>query len=130
LNEEQKAMSIKSENGLYQVLETVLREQERPMDCNELFGFSEVKAHAASPARVSDYLAGLWRKGLVSRLPSAGPSKARWAYQWKKRATPEPLTAVVHVPKLIVERPHLVISEEGKTIQIEMSNLTILIKAR
>lgn len=58
-----------SEKGLFNALEKILRETGEPMDCNQLFEKSEVREYAATANRVSDYLGGLWRKGLVTRLP-------------------------------------------------------------
>jgi hypothetical protein len=118
-----------SENGLFQALEKALRATGEAMDCNELFDMADIKAYAASPNRVSDYLGGLWRKGLVVRLPNESDSKsrARWKYQWKDRAPPG-VVGVLHTPKLLVDRPTILITEEGQTMQIQMPGLTILIK--
>jgi hypothetical protein len=117
-----------SEKGLFQALEKVLRETGKAMDCNELFDMASIKEYAASPNRVSDYLGGLWRKGLVVRLPtvSEGGAKARWAYQWKDNVLAT--VGTDYAPRLLVDRPTLVITEEGTTIQIAMKELTILIK--
>ena len=54
-----------SEEGLYRLLEKLLREAEGPMNCNELFDIAEVRDYAASPNRVSDYLGNMWRRGLL-----------------------------------------------------------------
>jgi hypothetical protein len=72
-----------SEKGLLQALEIALRESGRAMDCNELFDLPDVREHAATANRVSDYLGLMWRRALVTRVPSAqeGGSRARWAYQ-------------------------------------------------
>lgn len=120
-----------SENGLFQALEKVLRETGEPMDCNQLFDMPEIREHAASANRVSDYLGGLWRKGLVVRLPSStdGTSRARWSYQWKDRVPPG-VEGKAYAPKLLVDRPTVLITEEGGTMQIEMPHLTIIIKQK
>lgn len=120
-----------SENGLFQALEKVLRETGEPMDCVQLFDLQSIKDHAASPNRVSDYLGGLWRKGLVLRLPTTGDgkSRARWSYQWKDRV-PVGANATAYAPKLLVDRPTVLITEEGGTMQIEMPHLTIIIKQK
>jgi hypothetical protein len=117
-----------SEKGLFNALEKILRQTGKPMDCNELFDITEVREYAATANRVSDYLGGLWRKGLVVRLPTAGDgsSRARWAYQWKERA--EPGAGVDYAPKLLVDRPTVLITEEGSTMQIVTPHLTIIIK--
>lgn len=117
-----------SEKGLFNALEKVLRATGEPMDCNQLFDLPEIKEHAATANRVSDYLGGLWRKGLVTRLPSEGDrnSRARWSYQWKVNALPG--TGEDYVPRLLVDRPSVLITEEGTTIQITMPHLVIILK--
>lgn len=117
-----------SENGLFNALEKVLRETGEPMDCVQLYDLPEIREYAASVNRVSDYLGGLWRKGLVKRLPTSaeGASRARWAYQWKDRVPPG--VGVDYAPKLLVDRPTVLITEEGGTMQITMPSLTIIIK--
>jgi hypothetical protein len=50
-------------------------------------------------------------------------------YQWKERA-PKGVEGVLYAPKLLVDRPTVLITEEGKTIQIELPNLTIIIKQK
>lgn len=120
-----------SENGLFQALEKVLRDTGEAMDCNQLYDMPTIREHAASPNRVSDYLGGLWRKGLVVRLPNEGDgkSRARWKYQWKDHV-PKGVSGIPYAAKLLVDRPAVLITEEGKTIQIEMPNLTIIIKQK
>lgn len=48
-----------SDTGLFPVLEAILKAAEGPMDCQSLFDFPEVREHAASVNRVSDYLGNL-----------------------------------------------------------------------
>jgi hypothetical protein len=117
-----------SEKGLFQALEKVLRTTGEPMDCNQLFDLPEVREHAATANRVSDYLGGLWRKGLVTRLPSAGDgvSRARWSYQWKDSAPPG--TGTEYAPRLIADRPNMVITEDGTTIHLTFPHLVISIR--
>jgi hypothetical protein len=124
-----------SEDGLYNALEKALRESKQPLDCVQLFDIPEVKEHAASANRVSDYLGNLWRRGEVVRLPGGGTanSRARWSYQWKKNplgAKSTPAAGIEYTPRLLVDRPTAVITEEGKTIHIETPHLTIIIKQR
>jgi hypothetical protein len=117
-----------SEKGLFNALEKILRATGEPMDCNQLFDIPEVREYAATANRVSDYLGGLWRKGLVKRLPTAGDSasRARWSYQWKD-SVPEGV-GTDYAPRLLVDRPSILITEEGTTIQITMPHLTIILK--
>ena len=61
-----------SEEGLYKALEKALRNAKDPMDCVQLFDLPEVKEHAASANRVSDYLGNLWRRGEVTPDPLDG----------------------------------------------------------
>lgn len=117
-----------SEKGLFNALEKILRTTGEPLDCNQLFDMPEVREHAATANRVSDYLGNLWRKGLVKRLPSAGTgsSRARWCYQWKDSVPPG--VGIDYTPTLLVDRPNVIISEEGQSILIVMPHLSITIK--
>lgn len=119
------------ETGLYQVLEKILFEAKEPLDCHQIYNMPEVRKYAASPARVSDYLGNIWRKGLVSRIPNpeTGRGAPRWKYIWKKKVAPNQ-QVIEYAPKLLVHKPTVLITEEGDTIQIEMPNLTILIKQK
>ena len=72
----------------------------------------------------------MWRKGLLSRIPSDGTYKAKWGYLWKENTPPPGLVTVQHTAKLLVDRPTVIITEDGSTIQIEMPELTILIKQK
>lgn len=128
MKRQEKAMRF-SEEGLYKALEKIMRGTEQPMDCNQLYEHAEVREHAASANRVSDYLGNMWRKGLLTRVPSDGTTKARWSYLWKD-STPPGLVGVLPTARLLVERPTMIISEEGATIQIEMPDLTILVKQK
>lgn len=119
-----------SEEGLYQLLEKILFEAEGPLDAQEIYSMPDVRKYAASSNRVSDYLGNIWRKGLASRVPAGGEGRGpRWKYVWKNK-TPPGAKAVEYTPKLLVNRPTVVITEEGQTIQIEMPELTILIRQK
>lgn len=64
-----------SEEGLYRLLEKLLRAAKEPKNCNELFDVAEVREYAASPNRVSDYLGNMWRRGLLRRVPETDPGR-------------------------------------------------------
>ena len=121
-----------NEEGLFAALETVLRRTGEAMDCNQLFDLPEIKEHSQSPNRVSDYLGGLWRKGLVTRLPAGtdSNSRARWAYQWKKDNRITAQQGVDYAPRILADRPTILITEEGSTITIELPNLFIVIRPK
>ncbi len=119
------------EEGLYELLEKLLMGANEPLDCNELFDRPEVRVIAASANRVSDYLGNIWRKGRVSRIPATNPGRGpRWKYQWKTKIKIGGTTSFEYAPKIIASRPTLVISEQGEQIQIEMAELTILIRQK
>jgi len=103
------------ESGLIPALETALQSATTPLDCTQLFAMAEIRAHAASVTRVSDYLGNLWRRGLVERLPGLKNTdgRSRWMYQWrgKRPLAPE---AIVYSPKVLTDRPSMLITEEGE----------------
>lgn len=118
------------EEGLYQLLEKILFEANEPLDAVQIFDMPEVRKLAASANRVSDYLGNIWRKGLATRIPAGGEGRGpRWKYQWKTKVAPSQKT-VEYTPKLLVNRPTVVITEEGLSMQIEMPDLTIIIKQK
>jgi len=119
-----------SEEGLYRLLEKLLRAAKEPKNCNELFDNQEVREYAASPNRVSDYLGNMWRRGLLRRVPETDPGRGpRWRYIWKDKVPPE-LGAIDYLPKSLVDRPNLLISEDGDRIQIDLKEIVIIIQQR
>ena len=125
-----------NEDGLFPALEAALKAAKEPLDCQTLFDMPEIRKHAASANRVSDYLGGLWRKGKVVRLPAPKTenSRARWMYAWKGGTGPklhENLKAALeYTPRILADRPTVLITEEGGTITLELPNLFIVIKTK
>lgn len=119
------------QTGLTLALETVLQAATESLDCAQLFDMPEIKTHAASVTRVSDYLGNLWRRGLVERLPAAKNSdgRTRWMYQWRKNRTPS-AESIVYAPRVITDRSSMLITEEGDVMTIEMANLVIAIRQK
>lgn len=120
-----------SESGLIPALETTLQAATTALDCVQLFDMPEIKAHAASVTRVSDYLGNLWRRGLVERLPAekSPDGRTRWSYQWRRNRTPSP-ESIVYSPRVIADRSSMLITEEGNIMTIEMANLVIQIRQK
>lgn len=120
-----------NEDGLFPVLEAALKAATEPLDCQTLFDMPSIKDRAASVNRVSDYLGNLWRKGLVSRLPAPKieGTRARWLYAWKGQKGPA-IYGTDYTPKILADRPALLISEDGRDITIELENLIITIRQK
>ena len=121
------------ETGLFPVLEAALKAAKEPLDANDLFDMPKVKDHAASMNRVSDYLGNLWRKGYVTRAPApkGRDSRCLWVYQWKGNRGPKIYDhALEYTPKVIADRPSVLITEEGNTITLEFPNLVIVVKGK
>lgn len=106
-----------NENGLFPALEKVLKAASEPLDCQVLYDMPEIREHAASVNRVSDYFGGLWRKGLVVRLPAPKNenSRSRWMYEWKGHKGPA-LRGIEHTPRILADRPSVLITEDGNLI--------------
>jgi hypothetical protein len=125
-----------SEEGLFPALEAALKAATEPLDCQALYDMPSIREHAASANRVSDYLGGLWRKGKVVRLPApkTDSSRSRWVYAWKGSKGPKLhanlQAALEYTPRVLADRPSVLITEEGSTITIEMPNLMVIIKAK
>ena len=120
-----------SESGLFPALERTLQAATAPLDCNQLYDLPEIKTHAASVNRVSDYLGNLWRKGLVERLqaPKYPDGRSRWLYRWRGNRAPSP-EGIVYAPRVLADRPTMLVTEEGGMLNIELPNLLISIRQK
>jgi len=122
-----------NESGLFPALEAALKAASEPLDCQTLFDMPEIRKHAASANRVSDYLGGLWRKGLVVRLPAVKNenNRSRWAYEWKGNKGPKLYAeALEYAPKILADRPTLLVTDDGNNVTIETPNLIIQIRQK
>lgn len=120
----------------FPALEAALKAASEPLDCQTLFDMPSIREHAASANRVSDYLGGLWRKGLVVRLPApkSENSRSRWAYVWKGPKGPKLHAAmtegIAFAPKILADRPTCLITEDGSVVTIETPHLMIQIRQK
>ena len=122
-----------NETGLFPALEAALKAASDPLDAQALFDMASVKEHASSANRVSDYLGNLWRKGLVTRVPAAKTdgSRSRWMYEWKGNKGPRLYDhALEYTPRVLADRPSVLITEEGLVITMEFQNLVISIRQK
>lgn len=121
-----------NEDGLFPALEAALKAATEPLDCQALYDMPAIREHAASANRVSDYLGGLWRKGKVVRLPApkGENSRSRWAYQWKESRGPKIHSGVEYTPRILADRPAMLITEEGSKITIELPHLILIIQTK
>lgn len=120
-------------DGLFPVLEAALKAASEPLDCQTLYDMPSVQKHASSVNRVSDYLGGLWRKGLVVRLPApkTGESRARWMYEWKgHKGAKVHAEAMEYAPRVLTDKPSLLITEEGNVMTLETPHLIIQIRQK
>ena len=131
----------RNQQGLFAALEAVLKKAKQPLTCVKLYeDFPNVKKHAASANRVSDYLGGLWRKGKVTRsiAPKDG-SAARWAYSWKvQNATTSIAEQIEYHGKArefveslrsetVYSKPGIEIQDSGNSVTVELPNFVITI---
>lgn len=128
----------RKQNGLFVVLEELLKTANRPVTCLDLWDRQEVRDIAESSNRVSDYLGHMWRKGLARRVPAPKSlnSEARYAYTWNwgnehEAQTGTKLSAPVEEKldvRTILDRPTVQITEDGDEITITLPKLSITIK--
>ena len=119
----------KFEDRLFPALEQALQTSLTPLDCTQLYAMPEIRKHALSVNRVSDYLGNLWRKGLVFRLPAPknGQGRTHWLYEWKKGAAPAP-DRIEYTPRVLADRPTMLVTEQGSVLTVELPNLLISIR--
>jgi hypothetical protein len=126
-------MRSSTDDGLFPALEAALKASEDPLDCQALFDMPEVKKYANSVNRVSDYLGNMWRKNLVTRLPAPKTSntRSRWMYEWRGNRGPKIYEhALEYTPRVIVDKPSVLITEEGNVITLEFPNLLITVRQK
>jgi hypothetical protein len=118
-------------NQLFPAIEKALRDSSEPMSCTQLFAIPEVKKHAQSINRVSDYLGNLWRKNLVVRLHAGNEdvSRSRWCYQWKDPKV-QVTDSVEYLPRVIADRPSVLVTELGNVLTLEFPNLVVQIRQK
>ena len=77
-------MAIKSDAEIYQVIERHLRESKDPLTCVALWEHADVREHAPSADKVSDFLGLMWRRNLLQRwnTPKNSMDRSRYAYSW------------------------------------------------
>jgi len=77
------------QSSIYSKIEDILKHSDKPLTCTELFDKSEIRQEVNSTDEVSDRLGYLWRRGLVTRVPSPklGVKSARYAYSWRNNTT-------------------------------------------
>jgi len=121
-------MSV-SRNQLFPAIEQALKASSEPLDCAQLFAMPEIRKHANTVSRVSDYLGNLWRRNAVLRLPARDldKSRSRWCYQWR-HGHESVANTVEYIPQVIADRPSLLITELGNVVTIEMPSLVISIR--
>lgn len=122
---------MKTESGLYDALKVILQEANEPLTCVRIWeDHQAVREYAKTANRVSDYLGGLWRKGLLLRLPAprTDSDSSRWAYQWRKDLRePDP---IAFPTAIVLKKPGITISEDGNKIVLDLPHLTITIQTK
>jgi hypothetical protein len=119
-------------DGLFPALDAALKAASAPMTAQALYEVSSVRENAASVNRVSDYLGNMWRKGQVERTPapSTPEDRSRWAYSWKGVKGPKIAGAMEYMPRVIADRPSVLITEDGNLMTLEFPNLIIQIRQK
>ena len=136
----------RTESGLYGLLETLLKQADRPLTCVDLYDVQDVRDLALNPNRVSDYLGGLWRKGRVTRsaAPRSDTDSSRWAYSWRVKPgdTKNVEVEFGQAPQLVydastagqrrtlLDKPEILITHDENTVSIDLPNFTITVKIK
>lgn len=130
-------MAIKSEAGIYQVLEDAIRtSKDEPLTCVDLFELAAVRKHAADANKVSDFLGHMWRRGLLQRwyAPKESRAKARYAYTWLEENTDpkpaEPITRIVSSTAQHMSKPQVTITEEEQRVILDFPQFTIIVQRK
>lgn len=62
--------------------------------------------------------------------PKESNSKSRWMYEWKGQRGAKYLDAIEYTPKVLADRPSVLITEEGNVITMEFPNLVISVRQK
>lgn len=131
-------MSIKSEAGIYKVLEDLLKatDDANPLTCVDLFNNPKVRKFAPDANKVSDFLGHMWRRGLLQRwyAPKDSRAKARYAYTWKNEDVNTPSSVPVDrigvVPGRYASKPNVTITESEHSIILDFPQFTITVQSK
>ena len=125
-------MVIKSEFGIYRILEHLLKGSQEPLTCVDLFDDPEVKKFAKTTSRVSDFLGHMWRRGLLDRYYASkdSTSYARFAYTWKAEPDEKEQTPLASKPRPEGAKPRLDITEVNGAVVIDFGSITVTIQQK
>ena len=132
-------MVIRSERGIYQLVEKHLRKATSPVTCVALMDIPEVRKEAQSEFgddirnatnKLSDTLGFMWRRGLLTRYPAPRESLslARYAYEWAdKKAEPD---KPISPPTRHLGKTQVNIQEHEEGVEIEFDKFIIYIRPK
>lgn len=137
-------MRIKDEQGVYHVLETLLRKAGKPLTCVDLHDNPDVRKFSDSVSRTSDYLGHMYRRGVLARAPAPKSlnSQARYAYFLKPtKGKDAPMTDAqviqavakelpADMPRSLLKKPNIEVTDDGRTVVIDLPQLTITIRTK
>ena len=127
-------MAIKSEAAIYKIVEQYIRGSKEPLTCVMLWEHDDVKRHARSPEKVSDFLGHMWRRGLLQRwaVPKNSTDRSRYAYSWiDEPGADEPRK----VEKLTLlnnghKKSNVTITEDEDRVILDFDKFTITMHAK
>ena len=126
-------MAIKSEAGIYKILEDILRETKVPLTCVDLYDRPEVRKHARDTNKVSDFLGHMWRRGLLQRWYAAKDStaKARFAYTWlEQNEEPKKVERLLTAVQSRTHKPNCTITEGDNCVILDFDDFTITVQSK
>lgn len=109
---------IKSDRGIYQLLEKHLRAASYAMTCVNLMDITEVRREVIkeyggddkdvrlATNKLSDVLGFMWRRGVLTRYPAPKESTsfARYAYIWDQKDDARPMEPTPPHPSSVTSR--------------------------
>jgi hypothetical protein len=122
-------MAIKSDAEIYKILERHLKSSKEPLTCTALWDHADIKQHARSAEKVSDFLGLMWRRGLLQRwaVPKTSTDRSRFGYTWNENpADAEP----IQLGSTPAKRADVNITEENGRVTLEFEKFTVTIQPR
>lgn len=132
-------MGIKSDRTVYQMVEERLRKADKPMTCNELMDFNDIRQEmlnefgdvTTATNKLSDRLGFMWRRGVLTRYPAPRTSTSFARYAYGLTAVPEePPLKAVPPPIKLKTKSLLGVTEHDDCVEIEFEKFIIYVKPK
>lgn len=127
-------MAIKSDAEIYRIIEAHIKASSEPLTCVALWEHNDVREHARSPEKVSDFLGLMWRRNLLQRwsAPKTSTDRSRYAYSWVEdtEANKPKKVDVMSLVDTRHKKSNVTVTEDGNRIILDFDKFTLIVQAK